>query len=139
MATDEAAGLLRGVEAATANLHDAAELEAVPPPEPGDVCGNTAFAGCGTEAVIRGRGGTPQVVHTGTWGRPEVLAWLNAHNTRVQRIWWRIEKVFGTWTRSHGLQRMRWLDPAKAGLQVRLAALACNLRRSVILLHAAAA
>jgi len=34
---------------------------------------------------------------------------------------------------------MRWLGLAKTGLQVRLAAMADNLRRTVTLLHAAAA
>jgi IS5 family transposase len=34
---------------------------------------------------------------------------------------------------------MRWLGLAKAGLQVRLAAMAYNLRRTVTLLHASAA
>jgi IS5 family transposase len=48
----------------------------------------------------------------------------------------RIEKVFGTWKRSYGLRRMRWLGLAKAGLQVRLTAIAYNLRRSVTLLRA---
>lgn len=139
VATDEAAGLVRGVEVTTANVHDAAELEAVLPPEPDDVYGDSAFAGRSTEAVIRARGGTPQVVHTGTWGGPEALVRLQAHNAAVRRVRCRIEKVFGTWKRSYGLHRMRWLGLAKAGLQVRLAAMAYNLRRSVTLLHAAAA
>ena len=51
----------------------------------------------------------------------------------------RIEKLFGTWKRSYGLRRMRWLGLAKAGLQVRLAAMAYNLRRTVTLLNSAAA
>jgi IS5 family transposase len=51
----------------------------------------------------------------------------------------RIEKVFGTWKRSYGLRRMRWLGLAKAGLQVRLAAMAYNLRRTATLLQGAAA
>ena len=36
--------------------------------------------------------------------------------------------------RSYGLRRMRWLGLAKAGLQVRLAVMAYNLRRSFGLL-----
>jgi IS5 family transposase len=47
--------------------------------------------------------------------------------------------VFGTVKRSYGLRRMRWLGLAKAGLQVRLAAVAYNLRRSRGLLAAVAA
>jgi transposase, IS5 family len=69
-------------------------------------------------------------VHTSTWGGPEALARLEAHNAEVRRVRARIEKVFGTVKRCYGLRRMRWLGLAKAGLQVRLAAMAYNLRRS---------
>jgi IS5 family transposase len=138
VATDEAAVLIRSVEVTTANVHDADQMEAVLPSEPGDVYGDCAFAGRSAERVIIARGGTPQVVHSGTWGRPEALAQLKAHNARVQRIRCRIEKVFGTWKRCYGLRRMRWIGLAKAGLQVRLAAIAYNLRRTVTLISAAA-
>ena len=47
----------------------------------------------------------------------------------------RIERIFGTWKRSYGLRRMRWLGLAKAALQVRLTAIAYNLRRSVTILQ----
>ena len=116
VATDEGAGLVRGVEVTTANVHDAAER------------------------VIIGRGGRPNTVWTGIRGRgPEALARLEAHNAAVRRIRCWVEKVFGTWKRSYGLRRTRWLGLAKAGLQVRLAAIAYNLRRTVTLLHASAA
>ena len=75
---------------------------------------------------------------TGTWGGAVSLRQLEAHNARIQPIQCRIEKVFGTWEHSYGLRRMRWLGLAKAGLQVRLAGMAYNLRRTVTLLHAAA-
>jgi transposase, IS5 family len=139
VATDEGAGLVRGVEVTTANVHDAAELEAVLPPDPGEVYGDSAFAGDRAWGAIRARSGTPRIVHTHTWGGPEALARLEAHNARVRRVRCRIEKVFGTWKRSYGLRRMRWLGLAKAGLQVRLAAIAYNLRRTLTLLHDAVA
>lgn len=130
VATDQAAVLIRGVEVTTANVHDAAELAAVLPDAPGDVYGDSAYAGSKPEVTIRARGGMPRVVHTGAWGGAEALAKLQAHNTEVSRVRGRIEKVFGTCKRSYGLRRMRWLGLAKAGLQVRLAAMAYNLRRS---------
>lgn len=139
VATDEQAGLIRGVEVTTANVHDAAELDAVLPPEPGDVYGDNAFAGAASERVIKSRGGRPRAVHNGTWGGPDALTKLQAHNTEVQRVRARIEKVFGTCKRSYGLRRMRWLGLAKAGLQVRLTAIAYNLRRSWRLLRPASA
>lgn len=139
VATDEGAGLVRGVEVTTANVHDAAELAAVLPDAPGRVYADSAFAGRRAEDVIRARGGVPWTIGTGTWGGPEALARLEAHNAAVQRVRCRIEKVFGTCKRSYGLGRMRWLGLAKAGLQVRLAAMAYNLRRTLTLLHAATA
>ena len=48
-------------------------------------------------------------------------------------------KVFGTAKRCYGLRRMRWLGLARAGLQVRLTAVAYNLRRSLTLLGMVAA
>jgi IS5 family transposase len=140
VATDAGAGLVRGVEVTTANVHDAAGLEAVLPAEPGEVYGDSVFAGGSAERVIIGRGGTPRTIRTGVWGRgPEALARLEAHNAAVRCVRCRIEKVFGTWKRSYGLRRMRWLGLAKAALQVRLAAIAYNLRRTLTLLHTAAA
>ena len=109
VATDQDAGLIRGVEVTTANVHDAAELDAILPEAPGNTYGDTAYSGSRPEGAIRARGGTPRIVHTGTWGGPEALARLEAHNKDVRRVRARIEKVFGTCKRSYGLRRMRWL------------------------------
>ncbi len=123
----------------TANVHDAAELAAVLPDDPGKVYADSAFSGRRAEATIRACGGVPWTTGSGTWGGPEALARLEAHNAAVRRVRCRVEKVFGTCKRSYGLGRMRWLGLAKAALQVRLAAVAYNLRRTLTLLHAAAA
>jgi IS5 family transposase len=130
VATDQEAGLIRGVEVTTANTHDAANLGSILPEAPGDTYGDSAFAGTRPEAVIRARGGRPRVVHTGAWGGAEAGARLAVHNAEVRRVRARIEEVFGTMKRCYGLRRMRWLGLAKAGLQVRLTAIAHNLRRS---------
>jgi transposase, IS5 family len=130
VATDESGALILGVEVTTANVHDAAELATVLPVEPGDVYGDSGFGGSRAEATIAARGGRARIVQTGTWGGAEALARLRQYNAEVSRVRGRIEKVFGTCKRSYGLRRMRWLGLAKAGLQVRLTAIAFNLRRS---------
>ena len=76
------------------------------------------------------------MVQTGTWSGEAALMRLQTWNAEVRRVRCRIEKVFGTYKRSYGLRRMRWLGLAKAGLQVRLTAIAYNLRRSVTILRA---
>ena len=139
VATDQDAGLIRGVEVTTANAHDASELEAILPEAPGDTYGDSAYQGNRPEGIIRARGGRPRVVHTGGFGGEAAMERLRAHNAEVRRVRCRIEKVFGTAKRSYGLRRMRWLGLARAGLQVRLTAIAYNLRRSLGLLAAMAA
>jgi transposase, IS5 family len=139
VATDEEGGLIRGVEITTANVHDAAELETVLPAKPGDVYGDSAFASSRCERIITARGGRPRTAQTAIWGGAEALARLQRYNAEVQRVRARIEKVFGTCKRSYGLRRMRWLGLAKAGLQVRLTAIAYNLRRCWRLLRPIAA
>lgn len=136
IATDREGGIIRSVEVTTANRHDGTVLEAVLPAEPGDVYADSAYAARRFTDVILARGGQPHVVQTGTWGGEAALMQLQAWNAEVRRVRCRIEKVFGTCKRSYGLRRMRWLGLAKAGLQVRLTAVAYNLRRSVVILRA---
>lgn len=70
------------------------------------------------------------------WSEEAALARLEAWNEQIGRVRRRIEKIFGIWKRSYGLRRMRWLGLAKAALQVRLTAVAYNLRRSIVILRA---
>lgn len=139
VATDQAAILIEAVEVTTANVHDAARLQEILPADPGEVFADSAFAGRKPERVIIAHGGTPRTVQTGLWGGPEAAERLAAYNAEVRRVRARIEKVFGTTKRSYGLRRMRWHGLAKAGLQVRLAAIAYNMRRCFGMLSAAPA
>ena len=66
----------------------------------------------------------------------EIRARLNAWNQPIQRIRGRIEKIFGTWKRSYGLRRMRWRGLAKAGVQIRLTAIAYNMKRGLQIIAA---
>jgi IS5 family transposase len=55
---------------------------------------------------------------------------LAAWNGPIHKIRCRIEKIFGTWTRSYGFRRMRWRGRAKAHLHARLTAIADILKRT---------
>ncbi|WP_245270446.1 transposase [Mesorhizobium ciceri] len=82
---------------------------------------------------MRAKGGTPRIVATGMWGRDEAAtrARLEAWNQPIHRIRGPIEKIFGTWKRSYGFRRMRWRGLAKAGVQIRLTAIAYNMKRGL--------
>jgi len=111
VAADQEAGRIRSVEVTTAKIHEAAELDAILPDAAGDTYGDSAYQGSRSERAIRAKGGTPRIVHTGTWGGVQPLTRLADHNKAVRRVRARIEKVFGTCKRNYGLRRMRWLSP----------------------------
>lgn len=122
-----------------ANVHDGRAGGDALPDDPGEVYADSAYRGAAFASAVKAKGGVPRVAVTGVWGRDadEALARLKSWNYGVQRIRCRIEKIFGTWKRSYGLRRMRWRGLAKASLQVRLTAIAYNMKRTANILAAA--
>ena len=90
---------------------------------------------------MKDRGGVPRIVATHMWGREgdDTERKLRDWNDAIHRVRCRIEKIFGTWKRSYGLRRMRWKGLAKATLQVRLTAIAYNLKRTATIIRPASA
>jgi IS5 family transposase len=109
------------------------------PDNPGEVYADSAYRGPVFASAVKAKGGDPRVVATGVWGRneDEARTRLRNRNEAIQRVRCRIEKIFGTWKRSYGLRRMRWKGLGKAGLQVRLTAIAYNMKRTRNILAAA--
>lgn len=103
-----------------------------PAPEPGAVYADMGYGSHANREAIHATGGQQRIAQRSAWGRdPEAArAALNAWNASVAAVRCRIEKVFGTWKRSYGLARMRFIGLAKASLQVHFTAIAYNLRRA---------
>ncbi|WOS65841.1 transposase [Sinorhizobium fredii] len=122
-----------GIAVTPANINDGKAGPDALPDNPGEVFADSAYRGNHFGDAVRAKGGTPRIVATGMWGRDEAetLARLEAWNRPIHRIRGRIEKIFGTWKRSYGLRRMRWRGLAKAGVQIRLTAIAYNMKRSL--------
>lgn len=143
VAADGAGGIVRSVETTPANVSDGRMLTSVLPKSPGEVYADLAYASAANEQEIRAAGGQPRLPGRGVWAAAgdgaAALARLEAWNEQVGRVRRRIEKIFGTWKRSYGLRRMRWRGLAKAALQVRLTAMAYNLRRAIAIVRAASA
>lgn len=119
-----------------ANINDGRAGPDALPDNPGEVFADSAYRGDHFGDAVRARGGSPRIVATGMWGRneAETLERLADWNQPIHRIRGRIEKIFGTWKRSYGLRRMRWRGLAKAAVQVRLTAIAYNMKRSLNIL-----
>ena len=125
--------LVEEIAITPANTNDGKAGPDALPDNPGEVFADSAYRGNHFGDAVRAKGGTPRIVATGMWGRDEAetLARLEAFNQPIHRIRGRIEKIFGTWRRSYGLRRMRWRGLAKAGVQIRLTAIAYNMKRSL--------
>lgn len=140
VAADADTGLVECVDVTPGNVHDGRAGGAVVPSDPGLIYADSAYRGARFAEAVRARGGVTRVAPTSWWGRAgdaDAAAAFAAEVKAIHRVRSRIEKIFGTWKRSYGLRRMRWRGLAKAALQVRLTAIAYNLRRSISLLRAA--
>ncbi|MDK4706626.1 IS5 family transposase [Rhizobium sp. CNPSo 4062] len=131
--------LVEEIAVTPANINDGKAGPDALPDNPGDVYADSAYRGDHFGKAVLAKGGTPKIVATGMWGRDEAetRARLEAWNQPIHRIRGRIEKIFGTWKRSYGLRRMRWRGLAKAGVQIRLTAIAYNMKRSLKIITAA--
>lgn len=136
---DAETALVEEVAITPANVNDGKAGPDALPDNPGEVFADSACQGNHFGDAVRAKGGTPRIVVTGMWGRDEAetLRRLDAWNQPIHRVRGRIEKIFGTWKRSYGLRRMRWRDLAKAGVQIRLTAIAYNFKRTVSIVAAA--
>jgi len=137
---DAETALVEQIAVTPANVHDGAAGTDALPDAPGEVFADSAYRGEAFRAAVEAKGGRPRIVATHMWGRDEAetRAKLEAWNRPIQRIRGRIEKISGTWKRSYGLRRVRWRGLAKAALQIRLTAIAYNIRRTLGILAAAA-
>jgi len=137
---DADTALVEEVAVTAANVHDGKAGGDAPPDSPGQVFADSACRGETFRAAVRAKGGTPRIVATHMWGRDEeeTPARFDAWNQPIHRIRGRIEMIFGTWKRSYGHRRIRRLGLAKASLQIRLTAIAYNMRRTLSILAAAA-
>ena len=133
---DADTAMVEKLDVTPGNVHDGRAGGGALPEHPGDVYADSAYRGEVFGSAVRARGGTPRIALIAMWGRPgdDTLLKLRGWNYSVHRVRCRVEKIFGTWKRSYGLQRMRWRGLAKAKLQVRLTAIAYNLRRSLRLI-----
>jgi IS5 family transposase len=137
---DATTALFEKIAITPANVNDGRAGPDALPDDPGEVFADSAYRGNHFGDAVRAKGGTLRIVATGMWGRAEAgtLARLDAWNQPIHRIRGRIEKIFGTWKRCYGLRRMRWRGLANASVQVHLTAIACNLKRTLSIVTAAA-
>lgn len=130
---DADTALIEEVFVTPANVNDGKAGPEALPDDPGDTFADSAYRGRSFSDAVKAKGGCARVVATGMWGsdEKETKKRLRDWNRPIHQVRARIEKIFGTAKRSYGLRRMRWRGLAKAALQVRLTAIAYNLKRTL--------
>jgi transposase, IS5 family len=109
-------------------------LAAVPPDDPGEVYADLAYESHTNEERILRAGACSRLPAKGIWGNEATWSRLESWNREAGAVR-RIEKIVGVWERYYGLRRMRWLGLMKLGRQMRVTAIAYNVRRSVRILQ----
>lgn len=139
MGADADTALVEEIAVTPANINDGKTGPAALPDNPGEVFADSAYRGNHFGDAVRARGGTPRIVATGMWGRDEIetLARLAAWNHPFigYEVGSRISSAHGS--EATGWRRMRWRGLAKAAAQIRLTAIAYNLRRTLTIIAAA--
>ncbi|RXR23697.1 IS4/IS5 family transposase [Sphingobium fluviale] len=137
--TDVDTALDEEISVTFANIYDSRAGSEALPDNPGDVFVDSAYRGNHFRDAGCAKDGIPWIVATGMWGRDEKETLSKPHewNQPIHRLRGRIEKKFGKWKRCYGFSRMLWRGLAKAAVQVRLTAIAYNLKRTMNILAAA--
>ncbi|MEX2697459.1 transposase [Rhizobium mongolense] len=125
--------LVEEIAITPANINDGKAGPDALPDDPGEVFADSAY-----RAIISATRCAPRVERhasspAGCGDGTKLKHWraLRPGTNRSTRLLGRIENIFGTWKRSYGLRRMRWRGLAKAGVQIRLTAIAYNMKRSL--------
>jgi len=130
---DADTALVEEVSITPANANDGKAGPDAVPDDPGDVFADSAYRGPIFRDAVKAKGGVPRIAATAVWARDEEEGQrrLEAINRPIHHVRARIEKIFGTWKRSYGLRRIRYRGISKAAVQIRLTAIAYNLKRTL--------
>jgi transposase, IS5 family len=135
-AVDEGSHLIREVKVTDASVHDSQMMEEVCPEETTSVYADKGYASKARRSRLRRDGVAARILFKAARNRPFTKreARLNAAWSRVRA---KVEAAFASMKRWCGMPRIRYLGMDGARVQVFLAALLHNLKRSVKLREAA--
>lgn len=77
-----------------------------------------------------------RIMRRGNKHHPVLAYWERRRNALISRLRSRVEKVFGTWKRSYGYRRVRYMGLERNATEMFFKCMAYNLRRADHLVHA---
>ena len=129
IAVDQGSGLIRRVLLTAASTHDSQPADALVMCDERAVYADRAYENKERRRALRSRGTKDRIMHKGQRNHP-ITAWQRVRNRLIAPIRSAVERVFGTWKRSYGFTRVRYIGQARNTVQLHLLAIAFNLRKA---------
>ena len=130
---DQGSGLIRSVITTPANVNDTTPADDLIRGDERAVWADAAYHTHRREAALKARGVKPRLARRPNKNHPELSPRLKRYNQMIAHGRAAVETTFATWKRRMGLTAIRYIGLPKAAAQVRLAAMAFNLRRWAVL------
>jgi IS5 family transposase len=126
---DVGSGIIRAVIVTSANVNDTVPADLLIRGDEREVLADAAYHTHRRDAERKGRGIKPRLCRRPNKHHPELSGRLKRYNRLIARRRAAVETTFATLKRRMGLTAIRYIGLARATAQVRLAAMAFNMRR----------
>ena len=130
---DQGSGLVRAVITTPANVNDTTVADDLIIGDEKAVWADAAYHTHAREAALKARGIKARLARRPNKNHPKLPPRLKRYNRLIARRRAAVETTFATWKRRMGLTAIRYIGLSKAAAQVRLVAIAFNLRRWAVL------
>jgi IS5 family transposase len=126
---DEGSGIIRAVIATPANINDTTPADQLIRGDEKVVWGDAAYHTHAREKALKARGVKPRLMRRANKHHPELPPRMKRYNRLIARRRAAVETTFATWKQRMGFDTIRYVGLVKASAQVKMAAIAFNLRR----------
>lgn len=133
VAVDQGSGLIRRAILTPASTYESEVADDLICGEEAAVYGDKAYEHKLRRARLKARGIKDRIMHRSHKNQPRLPYWQTRRNRLIAPIRAAVERVFGAFKRCYGYTRVRYFSLAANFTQLRLLAIAYNLRRAVVL------
>lgn len=131
VAVDQGSGLIRRMLLTPARIYESEVADDLICGDETAVYGDKAYEHKQRRARLKARGIKDRIMHRSHKNQPDLPHWQKRRNRLIAPIRAAVERVFGILKRCYGYRRVRYFCLAANLTQLRLLALAYNLRRAV--------
>jgi IS5 family transposase len=130
---DEGSGLIRRAILTPAKTYESEVADALIIGDEGAVYGDKAYEHKERRRRLRAAGIKDRIMHRSHKNQSGLPRWQQRRNTLIAPIRAAVERVFGTLKRGYGYTKVRYFSLSRNFTQLRLLAIAYNLRRAAVL------